>query len=279
VEPERAGHLLTFVVVGGGLTGVEVAGALNDFVREAAEFYPEIERSRIRIFLIEAGPRLMPEMNEKLAAFAEKILERRGVNVRTNTSVVKVGDGDVQLSTGEQVPTDTLIWAAGVSPSPLIGTLGVPTERGRVKVNEYLEVEGIENVWALGDCALIPNPTTGKPHPPTAQHAVREGKRAGKNVAASLGIGVRRPFTYRTMGQLAIVGERTGIADIMGFLFEGFIAWFLWRTYYLNQIPQFEKRLRVMLDWTLDLFFKRDLVQLAVTRNRELSTTKHDSWR
>jgi NADH dehydrogenase len=270
VEPERAGELLTFAVVGGGLTGVEVSGALNDFVREAADFYPEIDREQIRIMLIEAGPRLMPEMNEELAAFAEKVLGERGVEVRTQTSVVSAEMNTFELSTGEQISTGTFIWAAGVAPNPLIGPLDVPKERGRIRVNEFLEVEGIPNLWALGDCAHIPNPQTGKPHPPTAQHAVREGKRAGRNVAASLGIGTKKPFAYRTMGQMAIVGERTGVADVMGLRFSGFVAWFLWRSYYLMRIPQLEKRLRVVMDWTLDLFFERDLVQLPVTRERRL---------
>jgi NADH dehydrogenase len=269
VEPERAAELLTFAIAGGGLTGVEVSGALNDFVREAARFYPEIDRNQIRVMLIEAGPRLIPDMNEELAAFAETVLGERGVEVRTNTSVVGVESNGFKLSTGEPISTGTFIWAAGVAPNPLIESLEVPKERGRILVNEYLEVEGLANIWALGDGAHIPNPKTGKPHPPTAQHAVREGKRAGRNVAASLGIGARKPFAYRTMGQLAIVGERTGVADVMGLRFSGLIAWFLWRTYYLMRIPQLEKRLRVMMDWTLDLFFERDLVQLAVTRDRD----------
>ena len=271
VEPERAAELVTFAVVGGGLTGVEVSGALNDFVREAVGFYPEIDRKQIRIILLEAGPRLMPEMNEELAAFAEKVLGERGVEVRTNTSVVRAERGEFELSTGERVSTGTLIWAAGVAPNPLIATLQVPTERGRIRVNEFLAIEGLDDAWALGDCAHIPNPKTGKPHPPTAQHAVREGKCAAHNVAATLGIGTSKPFAYRTMGQMAIVGERTGVADVIGLRFEGFIAWFLWRTYYLMRIPQLEKRLRVVLDWTLDLFFKRDLVKLAVTRDNELT--------
>jgi NADH dehydrogenase len=270
VEPERAGELLTFAVVGGGLTGVEVSGALNDFVREAADFYPEVNREQIRIMLIEAGPRLMPEMNDELAAFAEKVLGERGVEVRTQTSVVSAEANRFELSTGEQISTGTFIWAAGVAPNPLIDSLEVPKERGRVRVNEFLEVEGIPNLWALGDCAHIPTPQTGKPHPPTAQHAVREGKRAGRNVAASLGVGTKKPFAYRTMGQMAIVGERTGVADVMGLRFSGFVAWFLWRSYYLMRIPQLEKRLRVVMDWTLDLFFERDLVQLPVSRERRL---------
>ena len=270
VEPERAEELLTFVVVGGGLTGVEVSGAINDFVRDAARYYPEIDPKQIRVMLIEAGPRLMPEMNEELAAFAEKIMRARGIDVRTQTSVIKVEQDGFELSTGERIRTETLIWGAGVAPNPLIARLDLAKERGRIRVNEYLEVEGRANVWALGDCAHIPDPRTGKPHPPTAQHAVREGKSAARNIAASFQIGKRHPFDYKTMGQLAIVGERTGVADVMGYLFSGLFAWFLWRTYYLMRIPQLEKKIRVMLDWTLDLFFTRDIVQLAVTRERRL---------
>lgn len=268
VEPERAGELLTFAVVGGGLTGVEVVGALNDFVREAAMYYPEIDRKQIRVMLVEAGPRLMPELNEKLGAFSARVLGERGVDVRTNTAVVKVEPDGFTLSTGEHIKTQTLIWGAGIAPNPLIAHLDLAKERGRVLVNQYLEVEGLQNVWALGDCAHIINPKTGKPHPPTAQHAVREGKRAARNIASHFGRARREPFEYDTMGQMAIVGERTGVADVMGYRFSGWIAWFLWRTYYLMRIPQLEKRVRVMMDWTLDLFFTRDLVQLAVSRER-----------
>lgn len=270
VEPERAGELLTFVIVGGGLTGVEVSGAMNDFVREAAKLYPEIRREQIRVMLIEAGPRLMAEMTEELASFAQRVLTDRGVEVRTNTAVTAVEDSAFELSTGERIAARTLIWSAGVSPNPLTAGLDLPKERGRLRTNEYLEVEGSENLWAVGDSAYILDHETGKPFPPTAQHAIREGKRAGRNVAASLGIGARRRFRYRTMGQLAIVGERTGVADLMGYQFSGFAAWFLWRTYYLVRMPLLEKRLRVMMDWTLDLFFKRDIVQLAVSRERRL---------
>jgi NADH dehydrogenase len=269
VEPERSSELLTFVIAGGGLTGVEIAGALNDFVRAAAKYYPEIEPERIRLLLIEAGPRLMPEMNERLASFAERVLNERGVEVRTSTAVVNVYENSLKLSTGERIETGTLIWAAGALPNPLIGGLDLPKDpRGRIQVNEYLEVEGVENVWSLGDCASVPDVQSGRPHPPTAQHAVREAKTAARNIAATFGIAEKKPFRYRTLGQLALVGERTGVADVMGHQFSGFIAWFMWRTYYLARIPMLEKRLRVMMDWTLDLFFERDLVQLAVARER-----------
>lgn len=270
VEPERIDSLLSFAVVGGGLTGVEVAGALNDFVREAMKFYPEIDHSRIRMLLIEAGPRLMPEMNERLASFAEEVLRERGVEVLTNTAVTKVTKHGLELSSGESRASNTIIWGAGVMTNPLVAKLDLPKdERGRIRVNEYMEVEGAEHIWALGDCARIPDLRSGKPQPPTAQHAVREGKTAGRNVAASLGVGERRAFEYRTMGQMALVGERTGVADMMGYRFSGFVAWFIWRTYYLMRVPLLEKRLRVVMDWTLDLFFERDIVQLAVTREHQ----------
>jgi NADH dehydrogenase len=268
VEPEHARELLTFAMVGGGLTGVEVTGALNDFVREAARYYPEIDKKHIRMMLIDASPRLMSEMSEGLATFAEKVLIERGVEVRKQTKVIRVEPNCFELSTGETIDAHTLIWAAGVAPNPLVASLPLGKERGRIRTNEYLEAEGATNVWAVGDCAHIPDPKTGKTHPPTAQHAVREAKRAARNIAAALGIGKRAPFDYRTMGQLAIVGERTGVADVMGYQFSGLFAWFLWRTYYLMRIPQLEKKLRVVLDWTLDLFFSRDLVQLAVKREQ-----------
>lgn len=277
VEPERASELLTFAIVGGGLTGVEISGALNDFVREAARFYPEIKRDQIRLILVEAGPRLMPEMKEELAAFAERVLIARGVEVRTNTAVTKVEATAFELSTGERISTATLIWAAGVAPNSLIASVELPKERGRIRVDEFLEAEGAPGIWAAGDSAYILDAGTGKPYPPTAQHAIREGKRLARNIAASLGVGPRVPFHFRTIGQMAIVGERTGVADVMGFQFSGFMAWFLWRTYYLMRVPLLEKRLRVMMDWTLDLFFKRDIVQLAVSRERRLvSRTNHN---
>jgi NADH dehydrogenase len=270
IEPELATPLLTFAIIGGGLTGLEVAGALNDFVREALKFYPEIKEEQVRVILIEAGPRLIPEMTKELAAFSERVLKERGVEVRTNTAVTRVTANAFELSTGERIECGTTIWSAGVSPNPLLAKLAIPKERGRAKVNEYLEVEGFEGLWAIGDSAYIFDLESGKPFPPTAQHAIREGKRVGRNVAAKLGIGTRRPFRYRTMGQLAMVGERTGVADLMGHQFSGFSAWFLWRSYYLMRVPLLEKRLRVMMDWTLDLFFKRDIVQLAVSRERKL---------
>jgi NADH dehydrogenase len=170
-----------------------------------------------------------------------------------------------------------LIWAAGTAPNPLLLKTPLPKdERGRIRVDNYLAVEGFDNIWALGDCARIEDHRTGKLHPPTAQHAIREGKAAAVNIAATLGVGRRRRFEYQTIGQMALVGEQTGVADVMGHRFSGFTAWFLWRSYYLMRVPLLEKRIRVMLDWTLDLFFSRDIVQLAVTRDRQLTSGRQE---
>ena len=165
------------------------------------------------------------------------------------------------LSDGERIVTNTLVWTAGTSPNPLLETLPCRRERGRLCADAFLEVEGWPGVWALGDCASVPDPKTGRPCPPTAQHALRQGKVAARNIEAAVRGRARRPFTFRTLGQLAAIGRRTGVANILGVNFSGFFAWWLWRTVYLAKLPRFEKKLRVALDWTLDLLFTKDIVQ------------------
>ena len=160
-----------------------------------------------------------------------------------------------------RVNTNTVVWTAGVSPNPLLGMLNCEKERGRLITNNFLEVNGYENVWALGDCAAVPDPATGKSCPPTAQHALRQGKVVAQNIIAKFRGSRSQPFTFKTIGALASIGKRTGVARIMGVNFSGFVAWWLWRTIYLSKLPRFEKKVRVALDWTLDLFFSRDLVQ------------------
>jgi NADH dehydrogenase len=172
-----------------------------------------------------------------------------------------------------------LIWTAGTSPHPLTGTLPCPTDRGRIKVNEFLEAEGAPGVWALGDCAVVPDPVTGKPYPPTAQHAIRQGKVLARNIAATLDGGTKRPFRFATLGLLAAIGRRTGVANILGFQFSGFIAWFLWRSIYLAKLPRFEKKARVAIDWTLDLFFSKDLVQFQTERSAVVQSDDSNTLR
>ncbi len=264
-------HLLTVVVAGGGFAGVETIAGINDFLREALAFYPHLSDQLIRVILVHPGEFILPELGEKLGVYAQKKLAERKVEIRVNTSVVGSTDDGVLLSDSELIPTRTLIWTAGTSPNPLLQTLPCMKERGRLVVNSYMEVSGWSGVWALGDCAVVPDPTTGKPCPPTAQHALRQGKVLAQNVLAAIRGGQKKPFVFSTLGQLAAIGRRTGVANILGVNFSGFIAWWLWRTIYLSKLPRLEKKLRVALDWSLDLLFSKDLVQFSTGRADSVS--------
>jgi NADH:quinone reductase (non-electrogenic) len=254
-------RLLTVVVAGGGFAGVETIASVNDFVREAIEFYPKLTEKELRIVLIEATDVILPELGPELGAYARKKLARRGVQFLMNTAVKSVSNDEVNLSDGTCLKTNLLVWTAGVSPNPLLETLDCSKERGRLVTNEFLEVEDFPGVWALGDCAAVPDPASGKYCPPTAQHAIRQGKVAAENIIAAINGGQGRRFEFKTIGALASIGKRTGVARIMGVNFSGFVAWWLWRTIYLSKLPRFEKKLRVALDWFLDLLFSKDLVQ------------------
>ncbi|MGI8913820.1 MAG: NAD(P)/FAD-dependent oxidoreductase [Chloroflexota bacterium] len=263
--------LVTFVLAGGGLNGVEVMGAINDFVREAVAVYPHIPSGDIRTVLLEAGPRLMFEMDPALADFTRHKLEERGVEVWLNSKVASASDGAVQLADGRTLATRTLIWSAGVRPSPLLANLALDRDRsGRIMVDRTMSVPGHAAVWALGDCAHVPDPSAGKDmaYPPTAQHALRAAYQLGRNIAAVLREEEPQPFDYPRRIQLATIGHRVGVASLMGIRLSGILPWWLWRTYYLGRLPRLERRLRVTLDWTLDLFFPRDIVQLPVWGRR-----------
>jgi NADH dehydrogenase len=263
--------LLTFVVAGGGFAGVETIAAINDFVRGALRFYPGIEPGAVRMVLVHAGPVILPELGGELGAYAQRKLIARGIEIHVGTRVERVTDEEVHLSNGTVVPATTVIWTAGTSPHPMVAELPCARERGRIAVDEYLEVPEWPGVYALGDCAAIPDRRTGGTHPPTAQHALREGRVAAHNVAAAIRGGRRKAFDFGGLGQLAAIGHRTGVAKILGFTFSGFVAWWLWRTIYLSKLPRTEKKLRVALDWTLDLFFPKDLVQFLTVRELTLS--------
>ena len=261
--------LLTFVVAGGGFAGVETIAGINDFLREAIAFYPNLEASQLRLVLVHSGQVILPELGEKLGRYAQEKLARRGIEIRTGTRVKGVNDAGVILSDESLIQARTILWTAGTSPSPIIATLPCLREAGRLTVNEYFEVPGWPGVYALGDSALVPDPATGKGCPPTAQHALRQGKILARNITAALReSGMKQPFRFRTIGQLAAIGNRTGVAKVFGISFSGFFAWWLWRTVYLAKLPRAEKKIRVMLDWTLDLFFSKDLVQFETVRSR-----------
>jgi NADH dehydrogenase len=258
--------LLTFVVAGGGFAGVETLAGVNDFVREALKFYPRLSLDRIRTVLVHSGPVILPELGEKLGAYAQKKLAARGVEIITNAKVARVDELGVTLDDGRHIPSKLVVWTAGTSPHPLIHDLPCGLDRGRIVVDETLAVPGWPGVWALGDCAVVPDRRTGKPHPPTAQHALREAKTVATNIAAVMRGRAPVAFDFRTIGQLAAIGRRTGVARIFGLNFSGFAAWWLWRTIYLSKLPRLEKKIRVAIDWTLDLMFSKDFVQFLTVR-------------
>lgn len=264
--PSLHAPLLNFVVAGGGFAGVETIAAMNDFLREAIHFFPHLREDMLRVILVSAGPVILPELGDKLGRYAQRKLAEQHVDIRTHCKVTAVTDHDVTLSDGTTVTTNTLVWTAGISPHALLATLPCPKTKGRVLVDEYLEVPGWPSVWALGDCACVPDRRTGAFHPPTAQHALREGRIAAQNILATVRRGWKKPFVYSTLGLLAPIGKRTGVANILGINFSGFLAWWLWRTIYLLKLPRFEKKVLVALDWTLDVLFSKDLVHFRTTR-------------
>jgi NADH dehydrogenase len=268
--------LLTVVVAGAGFAGVETIGGLNDFVRESLKFYPQLEEEMIRFVLVDAGPVVLPELSPKLGAYAQQKLERRKIEIMLNAKVESVSDQGVKLSNGVSIKTNTLIWTGGNAPHPLLTTLPCQMERGRPLVNQFLEVPEWPGVWAAGDCAAIRDPRTGKLYPPTAQHALRQGKVLARNLEAAIRGGTKKPFVFSMLGQLAAIGRRTGVANLFGLNFSGFIAWFLWRTIYLSKLPRLEKKVRVALNWTLDLLFSKDLVRYSTARASALAQ-KHEA--
>jgi NADH dehydrogenase len=268
--------LLTVVVAGGGFAGVETLGAVNDFVRDALTFYPRLRHRQIRMVLVHAGPEILPELGNDLGAYARRKLVERGLEIVTDARVVEVAPEGVHLAGGRFIPSKLVIWTAGTSPHPLLAHLPCRCERGRIAVNETLAVPEWPRVWALGDCAAIPDRASGGYFPPTAQHAIRQAAVVAANVAASIADRPARPFTFRTIGQLAAIGRRTGVARVFGLKFSGFFAWWLWRTIYLGKLPRFEKKVRVAIDWTLDLLFTKDFVQFLTVRGAVMSSPEGD---
>ncbi len=267
--------LLTFLVAGGGFAGVETIAGINDFLREAVHCYSNLSEAEIRVVLVHPGPVILPELGEKLGRYAQQKLAERGVEIRTSTRVAAVNDDGVTLSDGAMISSKMIIWTAGTSPNPLLASLPCNKDRGRLVASRTLEVGGWPGIWTLGDCAVIPDGNGGF-YPPTAQHALREARTLAHNLRASIRGGEKKPFTFKTIGQLAAIGRRTGVAQIFGINFSGFLAWWLWRTIYLSKLPRFEKKLRVALDWTLDLLFSKDLVQFMTFRAAGISHAEED---
>jgi NADH dehydrogenase len=264
-DPELRRQLLTFVVAGGGFSGVEVVAELNDFVRTVARHYRNIDPREIRVVLLHSQDRILPEMPAKLGEFAQKILARRGVELMLKTRLAAATGQEALLANGTRIPTKTLVSTVPSSPHPLIEALQLPKSKGgKLIVDGMLRVEGATDVWALGDCAQVPAPD-GTFAPPTAQHATRQARTAARNIAATLRGTPLAAFDFRGLGTMGSLGHRNAVAKVFGLSISGFLAWFLWRTLYLMKLPGWGRRIKVAASWTLDLFLPPDLVQLPLT--------------
>lgn len=260
--------LLTFVVAGGGFAGVELAGSLNDFARGILADYPNLRSGDVRVVLVHSRERILPELSESLGHYAQNRMEARGVEFRLNTRLTDVRPGVVMLS-NEEIHAETLIWTAGTAPNPLSKSLPVEKDkRGAVVVDSTLAVPRHAGIWALGDCAAVVDARDGKPCPPTAQYALREAATLAKNIRASLLGSPVRGFHFDSLGALCVVGHQTACAELTvpfarnkSIRFSGLLAWFMWRSIYLGKLPGLERKIRVLVDWTVELFFPKDIVQ------------------
>jgi NADH:ubiquinone reductase (H+-translocating) len=271
VEPEgpERQRLLTIVVVGGGFTGVEAAGHLFDLMRNIQPFYPQLSGNRPRMVLLQRGSRIVPEFqHDSLSEFALRKLKQNGVEVMLNTDVQEVTARYVRLGTGERISTDLTLCAIGTAPAALIKKIGLPLEHNRLKTEPDMRVTGAPNVWAFGDCAAVPNAWNGQLSPPTAQFALRQANQLAANLVRVQRGEATKPFHFRPQGLLATIGHHNGVAEIYGLRFSGLLAWFMWRTIYLMKIPTFRRKLNVMVDWTWDIFFKPNIVQVRVEQQQ-----------
>jgi NADH:ubiquinone reductase (H+-translocating) len=258
--PESAPQRLTFVLAGAGFAGVEAAAELNELVADALTRHPRLDGVQPRWVLVEGGSRILRQTPEKLAAFAAKRLGRRGVEILTETTLTSVDSDGVTLSDGSRIETQTVVWTAGVAANPLLAELGLPLDKhGRVPVDETLRVVGSSRIWALGDCAAVPNEATpGETDPATCQHALRQARRLARNLR-----GTPRAYSYRTRGQMATLGSRHGIALVGGLRVKGVLGWLIARGYHVLQLPFAARRARVLADWTAAAMFRRDVAELS----------------
>jgi NADH:ubiquinone reductase (H+-translocating) len=271
-DPERRRAALTFVFVGGGYAGVEALGELEDLARDALQSYSTVRAEEMRWVLVEAAGTIMPELSRDLADYAMERLAARGIQILLHTRLESAEGGTIRLSDGRAFGADTLVWTAGVKPSPLAAESGFPVdETGRIRADACLRVLGVEDAWAAGDAAAVPDRFAGGVMPPTAQHGMRQGKRVGDNVVAALEGGRPVPFDYRGIGSVASLGRYKGVALIMGVRLRGFPAWFAHRTYHLYAMPTLTRKVKIAADWTVALLFPRDLAQLGSTENPRAS--------
>src|SRR4051794_23415485 len=268
-DPAERAQYLTYVFVGAGYAGLEGLAELQDFAADVIDLYPRCRTEGMRWILVEKGERVMPEIRPNLAAFAERELRGRGIEIRTSSSIDRVTDRDVEITAAdgakETVPCRTVAWTAGVKPHPVVERLGLPIGRGgRIVVDEYMQVEGFDDVWAIGDAAGVPDPARkGELCPPTCQHSLRQGRAVARNVAATLGSGRKKKFSYKTLGVFVDMGRQKAVAQTLFLRWRGFPAWWLARTYHLWMMPGVKRKWRLLADWTVDLLFSRDASELG----------------
>jgi len=261
--------LLHFVVVGGNFTGVEVAGELDSFLLRAKGRYPKIQPQDIRVTLINRGSRILKELDEDLADYAKAAMSRSGIVFKFGATVREIRRDQATLTDGETLATHSVIWCAGVAPNPLIRKTSLPVnDKGYILCERTFRVQGFKDVWAIGDCAINLDPS-GHSYPLTAQHAVREGAQLAANLVRTLQGREAEPADITQLGALAMIGHHTGVAKILNLKFSGAFAWFLYRTVYLFKMPGIRRKIRMAIDWTLDIFLPRDLVQLGIRQSRD----------
>ncbi|MCH7569454.1 MAG: FAD-dependent oxidoreductase [Deltaproteobacteria bacterium] len=265
-DPEFRQSLLTFVVAGGGFSGVEAVAELNDFIREVSSSFRNINPREIRVVLLHGGSLILPELPDDLARFAQNLLQRRGVDIRLNTRLTGATAEYALLGDGERIPTKTLVSTVPSAPNPLVADLPCKKEKGKIVVSEFLEVPDYPGVWALGDCAWVPDYKSGQACPPTAQHAIREARCLATNIVATMRDRNKKRFSFNTLGKLAALGHHSAVGEVLGFKISGVLAWLMWRAIYLMKLPRLDRKIRVATDWFLDLILPPDIVQIKTER-------------
>ena len=278
-DPVERKRLLTYVIVGGGFTGVETAGELIDLFSSIVKFYPSIRREEISMMLLEAGSALLPDLAPQMGRYSKQNLSERGVEVVLGDGVASVSKDRLVLVSGRTIESQTVVWSAGTKPTPLVAALPVAkSKHGAIIVNQDCSVPDYDGIWALGDCAAIPTGDGKTTYPPTAQHAIREGPALARNIVAKIRGQATKPFHYDSMGSMASLGARRGIVQLPGeHVLTGFIAWLIWRTYYLSRLPGLDRKVRVALDWFIGLIFPRDIAELRVFTARSRKDASEDA--
>lgn len=278
-DAEARRRLLSFAVIGGGFTGAEVAGSMADLLKEASRYYERVDEAEISVTVVEMLPRIMANLPESLSAFAERKMRRRGIDIRCDVKVESVSGRGLRLDDGDFIPAATVVAAVGNTVPSLLEDTELPMEKNRLQVTPEMRVEGTESVWALGDCAAVPNlREDGEPSPPTAQYATRQGKRLAKNLRAAIAGREPKPFDYRPRGMFAAIGHRNAVGEVMGLKLSGFFAWFLWHGLYWAKMPTVTRKIQIALDWAVNYLFRPDIVEITTLTTQRRGRVREEDF-